>query len=165
MGHQRSKSFNEPFAPRALRGGAVALALAVAACVALACWWPTLRAAVWDAMAPFSGGSAMLADLEPPQGLDGTGPGPEAALAAIGLDGAALAMGCVVTVATFASMWGWGELAAWRSLHDGTWVGGSLCTVKSQSTISASGFRQILHEQRDPSPYSDLPSISAVSMR
>ena len=42
---------------------------------------------------------------------------------------------------------------------------GFLCTVKSQSTISASGFRQILHEQRDPSPYSDLPSISAVSMR
>ena len=40
-----------------------------------------------------------------------------------------------------------------------------VCTVKSQSTISASGFRQILHEQRDPSPYSDLPSISAVSMR
>ena len=40
-----------------------------------------------------------------------------------------------------------------------------MCTVKSQSTISASGFRQILHEQRDPSPYSDLPSISAVSMR
>ena len=41
----------------------------------------------------------------------------------------------------------------------------AVCTVKSQSTISASGFRQILHEQRDPSPYSDLPSISAVSMR
>ena len=43
--------------------------------------------------------------------------------------------------------------------------GREMCTVKSQSTISASGFRQILHEQRDPSPYSDLPSISAVSMR
>lgn len=131
MGHQRSKSFNEPFAPRALRGGTVALALAVAACVALACWWPTLRAAVWDAMAPFSGGSAMLADLEPPQGLDGTGSGPEAALAAIGLDGTALAMGCAVTVAAFAAMWGWSELAAWRSLHDGTWVGGSRSGVRT----------------------------------
>lgn len=131
MGHQRSKSFNEPFAPRALRGGTVALALAVASCVALACWWPTLRATVWDAMAPFSGSSAMLADLEPPQGLDGTGPGPEAALAAVGADGAALATGCAVTVATFAAMWGWGELAAWRSLHDGTWVGGSRSGVRT----------------------------------
>ena len=60
---------------------------------------------------------------------------------------------------------------------DGTYPGESLsgdmsrpgaepmCTVKSQSTISASGFRQIPHEQRDPSPFSALPSISAVSMR
>ena len=131
MGHQRTKSFNEPFAPRALRRGAATLALALAACVALACWWPTLRAEVWEAVAPLAGGSARLAALEPPEGIGAMEPGIDAARATVELDGPALAMGCAAVFSAFVAMWAWNEASAWRSLHDGTWVGGSRSGVRT----------------------------------
>lgn len=131
MGHQRAKSFNEPFAPRVARDGAVALAIAATSCAALACWWPRLRSGFWEALAPFAGGADMLAALEPPAGLGAMGPGIDAAHAAVELDGPALIAGCAVVIAAFAAVWIWNEVSAWRSLHDGTWVGGSRSGVRT----------------------------------
>lgn len=131
MGHQKAKSFNEPFAPKVARDGVVALAIAAALCSMLACWWPRLRSGAWEALAPFAGGTAMLAALEPPAGLGAVEPGLDAAHAAVELDGTALAAGCAAVIAALAATWIWSELSAWRSLHDGTWVGGSRSGVRT----------------------------------
>lgn len=131
MSRQREKSFNEPFAPRALRGGAVALAMALAACAALACWWPTLRAGVWEAAEPLSGSIPALAALRPPRALAAMAPGPGAAATAASADGPALAAGCLAAASAIAAMWARATFAAWRSLHDGTWVGGARSGVRT----------------------------------
>lgn len=125
MIHAKTKSFNEAFRPKAVRGLAAHLALAGALCSALACWWSTLRLRAWEALSPLAGVFPAVSALEPPPGLAASAPGLADAATALSSDGAALGLACAAVALACAGLWGHITLRDWDSLHDGTWVGGS----------------------------------------
>ncbi len=125
MIHAKTKSFNEAFRPKAVRGLAAHLALAGALCSALACWWSTLRLRAWEALSPLAGAFPAVSALEPPPGLAASAPGLADAATALSSDGAALGLACAAVALACAGLWGHITLKDWDSLHDGTWVGGS----------------------------------------